>query len=48
MWGQNKKGNKGNPVKLWFSKSGDENIERQYATHYVNMRKTEEAKECLW
>jgi hypothetical protein len=44
-WGNNKKGNRGNAVKLRFSKSGDENIEQQYATHYVSQRKTAEAKE---
>ena len=44
-WGNNKKGNKGNTVRLRFSKSGDENIEKLYATHYVSQRKTEEAKE---
>ena len=44
-WGNNKKGNKGNSVKLRFSKSGDENIERYYATHYVSQSKVSEAKE---
>ena len=43
-WGKNKKGNNGKTAKLRFSKSGDENIERQYATHYVSKRKVEEAK----
>jgi len=42
QWGQNKKGNK-KTIKLRFSKGGDENIERQYATHYVVQRKVEEA-----
>jgi hypothetical protein len=32
-------------VKLRFSKSGDENIEQQYATHYVAQQKVDEAKE---
>jgi hypothetical protein len=40
QWGQNKKGK---TIKLRFSKSGDENIERQYATHYISQRVTEEA-----
>ena len=44
-WGQNKKNNTENPIKLRFSKSGDENIECHYATHYISVRKIEEAKE---
>jgi hypothetical protein len=45
QWGNNKKGSKGNAVKLRFSKSGDENIEKQYATHYVAPKAAEEAQE---
>ena len=44
-WGNNKKGNEGSAIKLRFSKSGDEGIERQYATHYISLRTLEEAKE---
>jgi len=44
-WGTNRKSNPGNTVKLRFSKSGDENIENQYATHYVGQQKITEAKE---
>jgi hypothetical protein len=36
---------KGEPTRLRFSKSGDEGIERLYATHYVSQRKVDEAKE---
>jgi len=43
-WGQNKKGNKDNALKLRFSKSGREEIERQYATHYISIQKIEEIK----
>jgi len=42
-WGTNKKGNKGKTIKLRFSKSGDEGIEKQYATHYVGQQKVKEA-----
>ena len=31
-------------AKLRFSKSGNENIENQYSTHYISRRKVEEAK----
>ena len=31
-------------IRLRFSKSGDEGIERQYATHYVGAQKISEAK----
>ena len=34
-WGLTKKGIKDNTIKLRFSKSGDEYIEKMYATHYV-------------
>ena len=44
-WGTNKKGNKGKTIKLRFSKSGDEGIEKQYATHYVGQQKVKEAQE---
>ena len=43
QWGKNKKGNK-KTIKLRFSKSGDENIEKLYATHYISSRKVEEAR----
>ena len=43
--GTNKKGNSGNAIKLRFSKSGDEHVEKLYATHYVSQQKVEEAKE---
>jgi hypothetical protein len=33
-------GCKGKKIKLRFSKSGDEQIEKLYATHYVSQRKT--------
>jgi len=33
-------GCKGKKIKLRFSKSGDEQIERLYATHYVSQRKS--------
>ena len=42
QWGKNKKGNK-KTVKLRFSKSGDKNVEKLYATHYISSRKVEEA-----
>jgi len=35
---------KGSRTRLRFSKSGDENIEKLYATHYVSRVKVEEAK----
>jgi len=38
---------KGETTRLRFSKSGDENIERLYATHYVSYQKVEEAKNKL-
>jgi len=44
-WGKKRKGSDGKAIKLRFSKSGDENIEKQYATHYVSQQKTAEAKE---
>jgi len=44
-WGINRKGNSGATIKLRFSKSGDENIEKQYATHYIGQQKIAEAKE---
>jgi len=44
-WGINRKGNSGQTVKLRFSKNGDENIEKQYATHYVGQEKIAAAKE---
>jgi len=44
-WKTGKKISDGTAVKLRFSKSGDEGIENQYATHYVGVQKVEEAKE---
>ena len=44
-WGKKRKDSTGKTIKLRFSKSGDENIEKQYATHYVGERKVTEAKE---
>lgn len=39
-------GRKGKPtIKLRFSKSGDEGIERGYATHYISMRIFEKKRE---
>ena len=32
-------------IKLRFSKSGDENVERQYATHYISQHTLDEIKE---
>jgi len=34
-WTDYRKWGKGGNIRLRFSKSGDENIERQYATHYI-------------
>ena len=44
-WGKKRKDSAGKTIKLRFSKSGDENIEKQYATHYVGEQKVTEAKE---
>ena len=44
-WSDYRKWGKGNHIRLRFSKSGDEQIEKLYATHYVSPRKTEEAQE---
>lgn len=45
QWGQKKKGGKPNAIKLQFSKSGDENVERQYATHFISQRTLDEISE---
>ena len=45
QWGANKKSSEGKAVMLRFSKSGNEGIEKQYATHYVGQQKVAEAKE---
>ena len=37
--------NPNKPTKLRFSKSGDENIERNYATHYISQQTLDELKE---
>ena len=42
---KSKPGKEAPDIRLRFSKSGDEGIERQYATHYVGERKIVEAKE---
>ena len=45
-WSSGKSKNKSaSPVKLRFSKSGDENIERSYATHYISQQTLDELKE---
>ena len=44
MNNSNKDGD-GNTIKLRFSKSSDESIEKQYATHYIGQQKVDEAKE---
>ena len=48
QWGRkNKKGNNGSKapaIKLRFSKSGDEHVERQYAMHYISVRTLDENK----
>ncbi len=43
-WSDYRKWGKGNRIRLRFTKSGDEQLERFYATHYVSQRKTEEAR----
>ncbi len=44
-WTDYRKWGKGANIRLKFSKSGDEQIERFYATHYVSQQKVTEAKE---
>ena len=39
------KNGRGHDIRLRFSKSGAENVEQAYATHYVSQRKVAEAKE---
>jgi len=43
-WTDYRKWGKGENTRLRFSKSGEDNIERQYATHYVSQTKVDEAK----
>ena len=43
-WGKRQRDVDGNTVKLRFSKSGDEKVERWYATHYITLRTVDEAK----
>ena len=43
-WTDYSKWGKGDRSRLRFSKSGDDNIEKLYATHYVSKQKSEEAK----
>lgn len=42
-WTDYRKWGKGVNVRLRFSRSGDERIERSYATHYVSREKADEA-----
>jgi hypothetical protein len=42
-WTDYRKWGKGENIRLRFSKSGEEQIERLYATHYVGQRKIDEA-----
>ena len=44
-WTAYNKWGKGENTRLRFSKSGDENVEKLYATHYVSQSKVDEAKE---
>jgi hypothetical protein len=44
-WTDYRKWGKGENTRLRFSKSGDEQIERLYATHYVGQQKLAEADE---
>ena len=44
-WTDYRKWGKGKNIRLRFSKSGDEQIERLYATHYVSQAKVNEATE---
>jgi hypothetical protein len=43
-WTDYRKWGKGENIRLRFSKSGDEGIERLYATHYVSQAKADAAK----
>ena len=43
-WTDYRKWGKGKHIRLRFSKSGNEQIEELYATHYVSQAKVEEAK----
>ena len=42
-WTDYRKWGKGERIRLRFSKSGEESIERLYATHYVSQRTIDEA-----
>lgn len=46
-WGMKKKNGQGHKpvIPLRFSKSGDENIERAYATHFVNSYRIQQIKD---
>jgi len=44
-WSDYRKWGKGNRTRLRFSKSGDDQIERMYATHYVSQQKVADAQE---
>jgi len=44
-WTAYNKWGRGNKTRLRFSKSGDDNIEKLYATHYISQTKVEEAKD---
>ena len=45
-WGTKKKNGQGRKpvIPLWFSKSGDPEIERRYATHFVDLKRTAQLK----
>jgi hypothetical protein len=43
-WTDYRKWGKGENIRLRFSKSGNEQIERLYATHYVSQKKVDEIK----
>jgi hypothetical protein len=44
-WSDYRKWGKGNNIRLRFSKSGGEQIERLYATHYVSQQKVKDAQD---
>ena len=44
-WTDYRKWGKGENPRLRFSKSGDDNIERAYATHYVVQKATDETSD---
>ena len=44
-WTDYRRWGKGQSTRLRFSKSGDENIERSYATHYISQQKVDVARQ---